>query len=68
VAPTAKHYNEVVTIAIGALTRMRALEAEVLARHHDASASREAQPYVTGGQDEGLDSEAEESEDLGSGR
>ena len=39
VVPTAKHYNEVVTIAIGALTRMRALEAEVLARHRDAAAS-----------------------------
>ena len=68
VVPTAKHYNEVVTIAIGALTRMRALEAEVLARHQDASASREAQPSVAGEQDEELDSEAEESEDLGPGR
>lgn len=68
VVPTAKHYNEVVTIAIGALTRMRALEAEVLARHQDASASREAQPFVTGEQDEEVGSEAEESEDLGPGR
>ena len=40
VIPTATHYNEVVTMAIGALTRMRALEAEVLARHHEATAKR----------------------------
>ena len=41
VVPTANHYNEVVTIAIGALTRMRAMEAEVLARHRDAAVSRQ---------------------------
>ncbi len=40
VIPTATHYNEVVAIAIGALTRMRALEAEVLARHREATAKR----------------------------
>ena len=40
VVPTATHYNEVISMAIGALTRMRALEAEVLARHRDAAGSR----------------------------
>lgn len=41
VVPTAKHYNEVITIAIGALTRMRALETEALAHHREAAACRE---------------------------
>ena len=40
VVPTANHYNEVVALAIGALSRMRALEAEVLARHREAAAKR----------------------------
>ena len=65
VIPTAKHYNEVITIAIGALTRMRALEAEVLAHHRDAAESRE-QP--SNEQDEEQDTEAEDAQDLGPGR
>ncbi|MHB1869628.1 MAG: hypothetical protein ACYCT1_02070 [Steroidobacteraceae bacterium] len=71
VVPTANHYNEVVTIAIGALTRMRALEAEVLARHREAAGSRQALPSVTdpsNEQDEEQDTEAEDSQDLGPGR
>lgn len=65
VSPTATHYNEVVTIAIGALTRVRALEAEVLARHREAAAKR-AEPSHE--QDEEQDTEPEDGQDLGSGR
>ena len=65
VIPTATHYNEVVAIAIGALTRMRALEAEVLARHREATAKR-AEPSDE--QDEEQDPEAEDARDLNPGR
>ena len=47
VVPTAAQYNEVVAMATSALTRMRALEAEVLARHREAAGSRQARPSVT---------------------
>ena len=49
VVPNAAHYNEVVAMATSALTRMRALEAEVLARHREAAAGRAQQ---TQGEDE----------------
>ena len=65
VIPTAAHYNEVVAIAVGALTRMRALEAEVLARHREAAAKR-AEPGNE--QDEEQDTDAEDTQDLGPGR
>jgi len=71
VVPTAHHYDEVVAMAIGALTRMRALEAEVLARHRDAAGSRQARPSGTepsNEQDDEQDAEAEDSQDLGPDR
>ena len=39
VARTATHYHEIVAAASGALTRMIALEAELLACHRDAAGS-----------------------------
>jgi hypothetical protein len=47
VVPTASHYTEVVAMVVNALTRMRALESEVIARHREAAGSRQARPSVT---------------------
>ena len=65
VVPNATHYNEVVTMAASALTRMRALEAEVLARHREAATQRAEQTHV---EDEEQDAEPEDGQNLGSGR
>jgi hypothetical protein len=61
VVPTAAQYNEVVAMATSALTRMRALEAEVLARHREAAAERAQQIEEQG-------TEPDDGQDLGSGR
>lgn len=61
VVPTAAHYNDVVAMATSALTRMRALEAEVLARHREAAAERAEQINEQ-------DAEPEDGQDMSSGR
>ena len=61
VVPTAVHYNEVVAMATSALTRMRALEAEVLARHRETAAERAEQIEEQG-------TEPEDGQDMGTGR